>query len=102
MKSECIFIKFNNHPVACLAIKKMDGDTFKFALSKCHKNDTFLKRIGRNKAMGRLESNNQCATVLNSNPEYVINYLASVELPIIDSERERILHFINSYLSTNQ
>lgn len=53
----------NPKPDTCggvtIAYQRVDAQTIKFAMAKCHENDGFNKHVGRVKSAGRLNSPSQ-------------------------------------------
>jgi hypothetical protein len=56
MKQYFLYLRENNHPVACLAIKA-DGPDSAYQVSTWSKKDRFDKTVARNVAEGRLVKN---------------------------------------------
>lgn len=55
-----------------LAIAPHNYNTVKVALAKCNPNDQFRKVVGRNKAIGRLKSKDECKLIMiGSTPDFV-------------------------------
>lgn len=82
--------KFNN-PIATIAYTiSREKDEIKYAYAVCSNNDNFNKRVGRDKACGRLRSDKYCATIkLNdANSTVALTRIFDAILPLLSSDTD--------------
>jgi hypothetical protein len=85
MKQYFLYLRENNHPVACLAIKA-DGPDSAYQVSTWSKKDRFDKTVARNVAEGRLVKNPIPVDLADSNlPLWRTANFRTVLVPLLRS-----------------
>ena len=103
MNTDFTYIRKENHPVAGLAVR-LDNDILHVAVSKCHPNDRFEKKLAWNRATGLLNSaDNRCTVALNANnannAETVITDYLTNKYHLNDEQCQYAAKFIKGFLA---
>ena len=68
-----------NHPVGAVAIQRVGDGKIRLAISKCHPMDRFDKKVARNRALGRINSD-RYAKEFDVNSQEITDFLSSYHL----------------------
>ena len=88
------YIRNGRHPIGGVAIQRQSDNQFKMVVSKCHPADlkVFDKKLSKNRAIGRVNSENYGKTFKVGDMDAVRAYLD--EYHVSQDQKEAVIHFV--------